>query len=130
MDEQIPRWKLTASEKARLITHCPKCNSENLDPAGGPNSADGNVKCYDCGFGPFWWLLRKIGQYHLKVEHKEAYKLIKHIRFLHNSRYLKQISHEGTENGKTVVCIMIRDISYEKHGIIQKNLAISELVII
>ncbi len=57
MDEQIPRWKLTAEEKARLITHCPKCNSENLNPAGGPNSANGYVKCYDCGHGPFWWLL-------------------------------------------------------------------------
>ena len=50
------RWKLTEDEEARRIKECPKCGSKNLDPAGGWNSANGYVKCYDCGHGPFWWL--------------------------------------------------------------------------
>lgn len=50
------RWELTEEEKKRVITNCPECASENIDPAGGWNSANGWVKCYDCGHGPFWWL--------------------------------------------------------------------------
>jgi len=50
------RWKLTEEERKRLVTKCPRCGSGNLDPSGGPNSANGWVKCYDCGHGPFWWL--------------------------------------------------------------------------
>ena len=61
MAEQIPRWKLTKDEKERLIKNCPSCGSENIDPAGGWNSANGWVKCYDCGHGPFWWLKPKEG---------------------------------------------------------------------
>lgn len=55
-NETIPRFKLTEDEKSRLLTNCPVCDSENLDPAGEWNSANGYVKCYDCGAGPFWWL--------------------------------------------------------------------------
>lgn len=57
-DYEEPRasWKLTQDEEARRIKKCPNCESANIDPAGGWNSADGWVKCYDCGHGPFWWL--------------------------------------------------------------------------
>ncbi len=50
------RWKLTEEEEQKRHKFCPKCGSENLDPAGGWNSANGWIKCYDCGHGPFWWL--------------------------------------------------------------------------
>lgn len=73
----------------------------------------------------------KVRAYHLRVKHEEAWKLIQHIRFLHNSRYLQQISHEGTENGDTYVCINIRDrLSQEKHNIIKANLDSLGLVMI
>ncbi len=57
--EYIPRFRLTEEEKLRVIASCPICTSSNLDPANGPNSANGWVKCYDCGHGPFWWLRDK-----------------------------------------------------------------------
>jgi len=50
------RWKLTEEEEQKRHKVCPKCGSKNLDPAGGWNSANGQIKCYDCGYGPFWWL--------------------------------------------------------------------------
>jgi len=63
MDIENFRWKLTEDEKERRIINCPKCGSENLNPAGGWNSANGRVKCYDCGHGPFWWLKgRKVSE--------------------------------------------------------------------
>jgi len=55
-EEPWPRWKLTEYEEEHRIKKCPKCGSTNLDPAGGWNSANGYIKCYDCGHGPFWWL--------------------------------------------------------------------------
>ena len=55
-EDEFIRWKLTDDEKARIIKECPKCGSKNLDPANGWNSANGQIKCYDCGHGPFWWL--------------------------------------------------------------------------
>ncbi|MCK4267078.1 MAG: hypothetical protein KAX31_07330 [Thermoplasmata archaeon] len=76
-------------------------------------------------------MMVKIRQYHLKVKHEEAWKLIQHIRFLHNSRYLKQVSHEGVEGEDTYVCIIIRDrLSQEKHDIIKSNLDSLGLVMI
>ncbi len=65
----------------------------------------------------------KIGQYHLRAPHKEAWKLIRHIRVLVNMKALKQISHEGTEDGDTYTCIILRDrVTIETFERIEKNL--------
>ena len=74
--------------------------------------------------------MAKIGQYHLRVKHEEAWKLIQHIRFLHNARYLKQISHEGVEGEDTYVCIILKRLSQEKHDIIKRKFGSLGLVMI
>jgi len=74
--------------------------------------------------------MSKIERYHLKVKHEEAYKLIQHIRFLHNSKYLKQISHEGTEGDDTYVCIVLKALSLWKHEVIKENLDSLGLIMI
>jgi len=65
----------------------------------------------------------KVGAYHLKAEHKDSYKLIEHIRFIHNENALECISHSDTENEFTWVCIHLKKrinlVTYEK---ILKNL--------
>lgn len=73
-----------------------------------------------------------VGQYHLKVPYADSWKLIRHIRFLHNGGYLKQISHEGTEEGQTVVCILIKSsrISLAKYALLEGNLKGLGLVMI
>lgn len=53
---------LTEKEEKLCIKVCPKCGSGNIDPAGGWNSANGWMKCYDCDHGPFWWLRREENQ--------------------------------------------------------------------
>ena len=68
--------------------------------------------------------MTKIGQYHLMAPHRDSWKLIQHIRFLINEGALKQISHEGTESGKTFVCIILKSrVSLSKFMLIERNLA-------
>ena len=67
--------------------------------------------------------MSKIGQYHLKALHQDAFKLIRHIRTLVNMGALKKISHESVEGSYTWVCIMLRDrVSLKKFDLIQKDL--------
>lgn len=67
--------------------------------------------------------MSKIGQYHLKALHQDAYKLIRHIRRLVNIGALNKISHESVEGSYTWVCIMLKKrttlIQFE---LIEKNL--------
>lgn len=75
--------------------------------------------------------MNRIERYHLKVKHEDSFKLIQHIRFLHNSKYLKQISHEGITQDETFVCIILKDrLSINRHKIIKRNLDSLELVMI
>ena len=66
--------------------------------------------------------MSRVGQYHLRTPHKEGWKLIRHIRVLLNMKALKQISHEGTEDGDTYTCLILRPISKERFELIEKNL--------
>ena len=62
-------------------------------------------------------------QYHLKCPFEDSYKLIRHIRRLHNEGILKKISHEGTEDGDTYVCIMLKSTTtLKKHALAMHNL--------
>ena len=73
----------------------------------------------------------RVGQYHLKAVHKEAWKLIRHIRFLVNQKALKQISHEGTEDDFTYVCIILKSrVSLATFAQIEQNLKGSGLKMI
>ena len=63
-------------------------------------------------------------QYHLRCPFKDSYKLIKHIRMLHNEKILDKISHEGTEDGDTYVCIMLKSsTTLGKHSLVMRRLA-------
>jgi len=65
----------------------------------------------------------KIGRYYLKALHQDAYKLIRHIRFLINRKALKQISHEGVEGEHTYTCIILHDrVTVSQFGLIEKDL--------
>ncbi|MHA2024246.1 MAG: hypothetical protein ACTSWQ_11350 [Candidatus Thorarchaeota archaeon] len=65
----------------------------------------------------------KVGQYHLRTKFKDSYKLIRHIRYLINEKVLNKLSHEGTEDGDTYVCIMLKTrISLERFNRIEKHL--------
>lgn len=67
-------------------------------------------------------------QYHLKCPFKDSYKLIRHIRMLHNEGILDKISHEGTEDDDTYVCIMLKSTTtLKKHGLAMHRLAVMGL---
>ena len=67
--------------------------------------------------------MTKIGQYHLRAPFKYSWKLIRHIRFLVNRGVLSKISHEGTENGDTYVCIILKTrTTLADFEVIEKNL--------
>ena len=63
-------------------------------------------------------------QYHLRCPFEDSYKLIRHIRMLHNEKILEKISHEGAEDGDTYVCIMLKPATtLEKHVLAMHRLA-------
>jgi len=62
-------------------------------------------------------------RYHLRTPFKDSWKLIRHIRCLINERTLKQISHEGTEDGDTYMAIILKEkISLDVFNRIMLNL--------
>ena len=46
--------------------------------------------------------------YHIKAPYAESYKLITHIRSIHNKGVLKKIGHEGSEDGFTYCNIYLK----------------------
>jgi len=66
---------------------------------------------------------RVFKQYHLKAPFNESYKLIRHIRFIHNLGILAKISHEDVEDGYTFVCIILKsNTTIGNHAIAMSNL--------
>ncbi len=67
--------------------------------------------------GTYGEMTGKIGQYHLRVPYKESYKLIRHIRTLHNSKSLGQISlsHKAPSrnSGPAIQCNQTNAIAWQ-----------------